>query len=292
MQVERAISSHVDHEGNPSHGVDIRITGITPPGTITLWGLFDVHWDSTDCATHKLKSDIKKILADPYARVIIGGDFNNMIFERDPRYVPAGLAARLQGKGNKANHIVEWNMEILDQLRDRIDLYISGNHEETFDKQHESNVAEQTAKLLGVPYFSYYALIRYHMRKKNGAGRITRGWVHHGFGGNAPVTAGAIPLSRVAAQNRFDWTTLGHLHQRTFREPAVFDDSGAFGSARLMEIPIAQAQCGTFSRNYSGAKASWSAQKGHPPARLGAARMYLDYDYVRDDGLIITPRVN
>jgi len=291
MQIERAVSSHRDNEGNPAHVVDIRIPIKKPHGTLDVVGLFDVHADSSDCCGTQLKKDLRA-LTGRNCRIIVGGDWNNMIFARDPRFVASGLARFLRGADDPADAVVDYNESLLAPLADKIDLFISGNHEEEYAKRHGTNVAKQTAKRLGVPYFSYYALIRYFMDYKTGQGRISRGWVHHGFGGNAPVTRGMIPLTRVASQNRFDWIMLGHLHQRTFSETTCLDDGGGYGKGKLREIPIAAAQCGTYSRNFASETASWSAQKGHPPARLGYATMHLDWDKTEHDGMTITPRLN
>jgi hypothetical protein len=291
MQIERAVSTHKDHEGNPSHVVDVQIPITGRKGIVTVWGLGDAHVDSTDCCTHKLHADLERIAGED-CRVIIGGDFNNMIFARDPRFTASGLIKHLATCDDPADAVVDYNLGFLEPIADKIDLIISGNHEEEYQKRHGTNPAKRTAKELGVPYFSYYALIRYFLRDETGSGRCSRGWVHHGHGGNAPVTKGMIPLNRVATYTRFDWIMLNHLHQKTYSETTTLDDSGGFGKGRLSEVPIAGLHCGTYARNYAGETASWSAQKGHPPARLGASKLYLDWARDTQAGLFITPRVN
>ena len=48
--------------------------------TITVWGIFDAHVDNRWSEANRLQRDIESILADPLARCVIGGDFNDMIF--------------------------------------------------------------------------------------------------------------------------------------------------------------------------------------------------------------------
>lgn len=289
--IERVSSQRKNSDDQLESVVDIRLP-VESGDTWTIWGLFDCHVDDRACYTRMLKDDIARIAADPKARVIIGGDFNNMIFAGDPRYTASGLKPFLYGRNDKADAVVEYNYALLEPIANQIDLYISGNHEEGYTKRHFTDVAKLTAKALGVPYHSYFAVMRYFCTDSTNSTTKSRGWVHHGFGGSAPVTKGMIALARAMEQNRFDWDMLGHLHQRTFSEVDTFDDSGGFGLGRIRQVRVAAAQNGTYARNYAGGgAASWSAQKGHRPSALGAGRMYLDMRR-ESSGLVVTPRIN
>ena len=245
--------------------------------TYTVWGLFDVHLDSVSCELNRLKADIQAIADDPMARVIIGGDFNDLTQTgNDPRRQPSTIPKRLLDRDDYADACVDWNLELLTPIKDKIDAYLCGNHEDGYERRHGSNVAKVTARLLGVPYVGYESYLRYFLG--DGKSNVTvNGCLYHGAGGNSPVTKGMIGITRNQTNFRYDFAMSGHIHQQTFGQAAVLDVAGTFDNGRVVEKSICAAICGTYLKTYqAGTTTTYGARGRYAPAALGAGRVYID----------------
>lgn len=274
MQIEREASDS---------GSDIRIFVDGYP-LITVWGLYDAHVDNIAHADKRLAEDIERIKNDEYARVVVGGDFNDMLFVRDPRFVSSQLSPWLRGKDDIVAAVVDYNVSILSPIADKIDAYISGNHEEEFTIRHGANVCEQTAKRLGVPFYPDDCYVRYYFRDAGGKGCTSIGHIYHGTGVDAPVTKGTIGLERTRAGWRADWVMSGHIHRKTLVEQPQVEPRGAFGKCRLYEVPWCGAVCGTYLRAYVPGVPTFSRRKHMNPYPLGAGKLYLQVERARHGG--------
>ena len=282
--------------------------------THTLWGLFDCHVDNRYSDVKLLKEDIQKIIDDPLARCVIGGDFNDMIFFGDPRFQSANLSKFLvdwhrgdddnENANNLAKAVKEYNMSILQPLAEagKIDAYLAGNHEINFEKRHIFNAAEDTADLLNgvqmakhnkpVPYVGYECGMRYYF-KRGISVKMIPGWVHHGWGGAPVVSGGAIQLYRAKGERHVQFGMFGHIHSKIFRTFAPLKIQGGFGKGKWMESPTVMAVCGTYLKNVPDHRNSTYAQmKGLSAAPLGAGRIYFDVKREDVGGLKVTPRIN
>lgn len=247
---------------------------VSPGDVVTVWGLFDCHVDDKYSNIGRLKRDIALIASDPLARVIIGGDFNNAIFWRDPRYTQDTLRRRFKEDQNVLKHIVDWNVELLEPIADKIDAYLSGNHEQNYTDRHLSDMAADTAARLGVPYMNYCGMLSYFFTNKHGSVCRKDGWLHHGSGGDAPVTGGAIGLYRTFTDVDCDWHMSGHIHKKTQREFVRLTRRGKFGQGRISERNHVGKVCAPYVPNYTNeATARFSERMRHQPTPLGASRL-------------------
>lgn len=258
---------------------DRRIT--LPAGTkgFTIWGLFDVHADSRDCDHVRLNRYITEIKNDPMARVIVGGDFNDMMFAKgDPRFAPSVLRLDLLDKEDPADCVVKMNADILSPIKDRIDAYLCGNHEANYTDRHKTDVAKRTAELLGVPYLGYCGFLRHYVaRDKTAAVRTLTGYLHHGYGAGAPVTKGAITLNRLRGMVRADYVMTGHIHTGIAIADPQLEPKGNFGNGYIHEVPFLAAVCGTMKKSLSvGPTATYAEMKGHSPAPLHPGKLNVE----------------
>lgn len=254
---------------------------------MTIWGLFDAHVDNAKCDLPLLKSEIAEMAADPDARVIIGGDFNDLMFALgDYRQLPSGLGSRLHGVDDKISEIVRWNVELLEPIKDKIDCFIYGNHESSYEKRHGVNVSALTVERLNalrgdsppIHFAGYGTWVRYFITvPKLKKSAVSKGWVHHGSGGDAPVTKGMINVTRTQTDfPYFDWHMSGHIHKATANNSPALDVYGGFGQGKLVARDRVAVVCGTYERNYPmGKKSTFSMEKRHSPAPLGAGKIYL-----------------
>jgi hypothetical protein len=254
--------------------------------TITMWGIFDAHVDDRFSNLKLLRRDIDEIKADPNSRVIIGGDFNNAVFWRDPRYTSDTLRNRFKEDQNVLKKIVEWNCEILDPIKDKIAAYLSGNHEQNYTDRHLSDMAADTAAALGVPYMNYCGMLSHYWETPGGSVKRTDGWLHHGAGGDAPITGGAISLHRTFADFQCDWHMSGHIHKRTKRELGRIGRKGGFGNGRLSYRPCVLCVAAPYVPNYTNeSTARFSERSRHQPTPMGVSKLRFTFRRHAKDGL-------
>ena len=290
--------------------VDKRLT-VEAGQTWTIWGLFDAHADNAMSELKRFHRDIDKIAADPCARVILGGDFNDMMFAKgDPRHCPTQLKPFLLGKNAKADELIPYNVELLSRIADKIDAYLIGNHEQTFADRHETNVAIRTVEELNrglaaqgnphrIPYVGYWCWVG-HFLEYNPGGKWTKptvrridGFCHHGRGGDSPVTQGMIDITRVMTDFVFDWYMSGHIHKHTASDRPALRRVGSFGNGRIKDVPRQAVICPGYKRNYSEQPShDFSERQRHSPVPLGAGRVYYDIIGKTADGLDVEVRWN
>lgn len=286
-------------------GVDRRIEIDKGDKVITVWGLYDCHVDNCASDISLLKRTIQVIKDDPTARVVLGGDFNDQMYAPgDPRYDVNNIAPWLLRKVADMNDskldqpsrqayyndlLLEFNLTLLEPIKEKIDVVISGNHEEKFAKRHTVNVAAMTAKALGIAYFPYEAWLSYYISTA-GSVRTSTGHVYHGASGGGPVTGGRIDMTRVVTGWRADWTMRGHNHSNDEGDTGQFERRGAFGNARTFYTPIATVNCPSFEKSYVPGKVTYAKEKHMRPGPLGASTVYLNLEY-DETGLLVVPSI-
>jgi len=188
--------------------------------------------------------------------------------------------------------LVDINCEILDPIKDRIDLYISGNHEEKFAKRHTTNLAANTAHALGVPFFPYEALLSYTIEPVNrkGGSRMVDGFVYHGSTSGGEVTGGQIDLTRKLTWGRWDFIMRGHAHSNNEADEIQFERKGNFGHCQMKACHVATMNVPSFEKARESGHVSFPKERSMRPRVLGAGVMYLNLEYERE-GLVVIPSI-
>jgi hypothetical protein len=167
------------------------------------------------------------------ARLIFNGDLADFITVKDPRYNKAKDKAVLAGIINEQ---IEFVVDFLTPYVDDIDLIGIGNHEDVLIKHYgidalrfvlrDLNRIREERKLPPIHYGSYrgFMVYRFKAGKKISNLVIMR---HHGGGGNAPVTGGAIDLYRLMTGFDADLYFVGHKHKATYREEPIVKIKGS-----------------------------------------------------------------
>jgi hypothetical protein len=272
--------------------VDRRITA-KPGETIQVWGFYDCHIDSTLCHTKRLKEDIQRVAADKHSRVVLGGDvFDAMWAFGDPRGRSSLQFPALANSDKKIDVTLAYACEMFAPIADKIDAVLSGNHEEKFAHRHGGyNLAEHLAIELGLNFIGYMGFLTYFVDDGNKHVYPSIGYLHHGAGGNAPMTKGMLDLTRSKTKMQYDWHMRGHIHEKTLSESPKLTRDGGFGNGRLLSMPVVAAIAGTYQRAYSDdATAYYSEEREHAPSPIGAARIYLTPRH-ENDTFIVYPSI-
>lgn len=320
-------------------GVDVRVQ-VDRGQRVAIWGLFDAHSDNANCDHARLTRDIARMAEDPEGRVVIGGDFNDMMYSMsDFRRLPSVMADYIKGIDDMTLPVVCRNLEILWPIRNKIDAVLYGNHESAYEKRNGTNVTSLTVLMLnmmrmadaGLPlpamqisktkslgrwnledavtramysaaeerkdpnlypitFNGYMTAMRYYveLRGERGKCAVSPGLLHHGAGGDAPVTKGAISITRF--QHKFpgaEWMMSGHIHKLTLNDDPGYNRwAGGFGNMALIPRPRLHISIGPYLKNYPGGRtAPFSVQHAHSVAPLGAKRLFL---YPEQDSLTRT----
>jgi len=187
----------------------------------------DLHLDASDHDRALLIADLEHARA-LNARVSINGDIFDAILPSDrKRHHPAVMAAA-PDRDDLLNQIVEYAVNVLAPYADLIDVISPGNHERSVLKHHHIDIVSMLVYALNqhlpegaqrIHQGSYRGFQRY-VFKGGGTSKFSRSFTffrHHGRGGGAPVTGGAIDLNRIRQDFDADLYWMGHKHQNIGR---------------------------------------------------------------------------
>jgi hypothetical protein len=140
----------------------------------------------------------------------------------DRRSAKHELRAEYAGSDDYLGNVCEDAADFLAPYVDNIALLSLGNHEHSYQRYHEISpltivATHLKAKTGTAPTVGpYTGWIQFKMKYANGGRRKTINLkYHHGVGGNAPVTKGAIQSNRSAVMwPNADIMVRGHIHNR------------------------------------------------------------------------------
>lgn len=194
----------------------------------------------------------------------------------DPRHDPSLEPDWLSRRNDKVKAIEDYACEILDPIADKIDVVLMGNHEKNLMHRHHATPLQTISERLNLRYAGYMGFMTYWFDDGNKHAAESRGYVHHGAGAGAPMTKGMLDLTRSKIKFDFHWHMRGHIHEKTLSEQPTLTRECGVGNGRLLAIPRVMAVSGTYQRSYSdGATAYYSEEREHPPAPIGAVKIYL-----------------
>ena len=187
----------------------------------------DLHLDAKQHNRNLLISDLEaaKKLG---ARISINGDSFDGILPSDIKRFHPGVATTNMERDDLINQMVKMGVDVLAPYADLIDMISPGNHERSILKYHHVDVTSMLIYGLnshrspGLPPIhqgSYRGYQRYKMvlKNKNAWQESFIIFRHHGRGGSAPVTGGAIDLSRIRQDFEADLYWVGHKHTNISR---------------------------------------------------------------------------
>lgn len=184
-------------------------------GKVIKLGLFsDIHFDSPDCDRETLKKHLDFCLKDGRYILINGDWFDAIILSDRKRSVPH----LIENTDSQLNKKLEESYEFLKPYQKNILFMGRGNHEESIIKYNGIDLLQMLTTMLNmgqehkVLYGNYANFLRFTFKKKDRKEFNYDMYVHHGSGGNAPVTKGIIDWSRIGKSVNADLIWLGHRH--------------------------------------------------------------------------------
>jgi len=184
-------------------------------GKVIKLGLFsDIHFDSPDCDKETLKKHLDFCLKDGRYILINGDWFDAIILSDRKRSVPH----LIENTDSQLNKKLEESYEFLKPYQKNILFMGRGNHEESIIKYNGIDLLQMLTTMLNmgqehkVLYGNYANFLRFTFKKKDRREFNYDMYVHHGSGGNAPVTKGIIDWSRIGKSVNADLIWLGHRH--------------------------------------------------------------------------------
>ena len=186
-------------------------------GTTLKLALFsDIHFDSPYSDHQSLKKHLDFCLKDGRF-IIINGDLFDAILLKDGKRATNNLMEKTDNQLNtKINNVVKF----LHPYKDNILFIGRGNHEESILKYSGIDILELTTQLLNVnnkhqiQYGNYSNFLRFNfIDNRNKSVLHYDIFIHHGLGGNSPVTAGMIDFNRLSTSIVADLIVIGHKHR-------------------------------------------------------------------------------
>lgn len=281
--------------------MDIYRTTITHDkgrGSAILALLSDLHLDAGDHDRDRLISDLeaaKKI----GARISINGDMFDAIVPSDRKRHHNKVSEI--NRDDIFNELVRMGINILSPYADLIDVISPGNHERSVLKYHHIDLVSmlifglnqvRSDKLSPIHQGSYRGFQQYIFKyKSNKSAHVFTLFRHHGSGGSAPVTGGALDLDRIRKDFDADLYWIGHKHssiQRKFTrvslssrgivyvKPQRATISGGYKKQISFEDPHEDGDVADFSEQFYGL------------SEQGAQWVYIETDkhYHSENGFI------
>jgi UDP-2,3-diacylglucosamine pyrophosphatase LpxH len=189
--------------------------------TFTIWPIGDTHLGAIDTNESLLKEHLKKIEEDPNARIIFMGDVGDCITHRDPRFGAGMWTQRyLQAafeEGGIPTEVVNHAYELFKPVREKIWVWLSGNHEKTIRKHTDREIGSEIAGALQIPYLAYNGFLRVSWKRetsKASAEFSTTFDLAHGWQGGRRSGAKLNQMELELAESDADIILRGHSHDR------------------------------------------------------------------------------
>jgi predicted phosphodiesterase len=198
------------------------------------------------------------------AKILINGDVFDAIMPGDrKRYRANNLHPRMFSAGDDMlGESIRWAYEILEPYKDDIIMIGDGNHDDSVARYHHIEPVKQLVVMLNggtgkIQYGGYHGFIHIQMRPYAEASRVGHYIIHyhHGSGGAAPVTKGAITFSRAAMWiEGADAIWRGHTHHRQAGRDSkvVFHKSVLKPENRVQTRDVLTLRTGSYMDTYSG----------------------------------------
>ena len=249
----------------------------------------DAHIDNKHSDVKLLKKHLDEAVQKD-AKILINGDsLDVMQGKKDPRSSKSDLREELKGS-NYLDRVVDYAVEFFKPYAKHISLIAKGNHETSINNHLETDLLRRVVDRLNSETGSRITLGGYknwhitHIQMGNFAYKY-RIFMHHGYGGAAPVTKGKIQHSRVAEYiEGADVIWMGHTHTdyEHVRTIEALNNSNRIVSKNILEI-----RTSTYKEEYFGVDTGWHIERGAGPKSLGGRWVEVNIKRDDKDGLII-----
>ena len=211
---------------------------------------------------------IKKELDDAKKRkaiILINGDVFDAILPGDrKRYRANNLHPRMYEAGDDMiGESLRWAYELLEPYKENIVMIGDGNHDDSVARYHHIEPVKHLVVMLNgndgrIQYGGYHGFIHIKLDVSSQADKFRAGHYvihyHHGAGGAAPVTKGAITFSRANMWiEGVDAIWRGHTHHRQAGRDnkVIFNRSTENSDTRVTTKDILTLRTGSYFDTYA-----------------------------------------
>lgn len=248
--------------------------------TFHIYPIGDIHAASIHCAEEAIKAEVTKAANQKHAIVIGMGDYCDSILKNDPRFDIEALAPWLE-KGNIIESQRRWVRNLLEPIKDKIAVLLTGNHEEEEHLRFQNDITRNLCSDLNVPYGGYSCFLVLTF-KRNGSNESHQYVVHVWHGAGSAQTEGArlMRLMRLVNEIQAHIYLMGHLHAMTQHTP----DRLIYNRGRVKSMKLAATITGSWLKAYTQPKGnqklppSYAEKKGYKPSRIGCPVIHIHPD--------------
>jgi hypothetical protein len=252
----------------------------------------DLHYGHPNVDKKRIRSDLDAA-RNVGARVFINGDVFDAIGKKDKRYAKSQQDAALRDQDDMTRAVVKLAATELEPYADLIDVIGVGNHEEAFIRHCDTDLVGLLIDRLNATLAGQGS--EHRIRHGGIAGFVRTKFLfsrpnvhdssvshdllyHHGTGGDAPVTKGAIDANRRLTNYDYDAYTFGHKHNKTEGEDTFMFLSR---NGRIRHRERIYIQTGSYLWNYKRTTQanplgySYAESGQHAPKPLGGKFLVL-----------------
>lgn len=263
----------------------------------------DAHFDSPHCHRKHLKRELDRCLKDGIPVLLNGDWFDVMGAMRDPRSAKGGVLPEYD-RANYFDLVIEDAIEFFKPYRNLLLGYVQGNHESAILKHQETDPQKRfvyglgfdkdVAEMLTLGYTGSLHITAPRADKTPGGTTSTNIYYHHGKGGNAPMTGGAITLRRtMMSEVGYDLYIFGHKHISEWDclTTTRIDRLGRPHKVAIQGIHVPSL------KDTRWLLEGWEVEKGFAPPVIGTVSVlyhaiYYNGEFGRENKLTLTTKTN
>lgn len=246
-----------------------------------IYLLSDAHVGSSLCDEKALTAWIAGIAADSQARVLITGDLIHAIGKGDRRLDLGNLAPWIRNAAPEfAEDVIGLQCDravaMLEPIADKIDGYVSGNHEIRPRSWYGRSITAGICRALDIrdAYLGAQGWVAYSFKITRTRRRRLAWYVHHGYSAGRTLGGQTAMLERMLRDHDCDVAACGHSHETViFPRPQMRLDTK---TGRLVQRQRWGIMAGAWERATMDGSDGWTDEKGLSPKALG--RVVLEYN--------------
>jgi len=259
---------------------DIEYTGRN--GTVTIVGLFDIHYGARACAEDALAETVERIRTTPDCLWFGGGDMGEFIIPGDKRYQAQGVARihKPEVQAEPTTSMIDGIVKALWPIRTQCLGIMRGNHERTIARTGGVAPARRIAEWLGTVYLGEQAWIALNFKRANSTStqRFVL-WAQHGVSTrtkNAETAMAALARTREHFDYDLGWA--GHVHFLDAKVKTPLELSNE-RPPKLRQRPVFLAIGGCFRKDHPIGYDDYADQMTpREPSMLGCAAAIITPD--------------
>jgi len=254
----------------------------------------DHHVDNAHCNHALLRNHLQTAVELDAPIFMFGDTFCAMQGKWDRRADTDELIPELRGQ-NYLDKLVDYATEFYRPYASHIAIVSNGNHEDSIEKHHETDLTERLASNLrsigGVTMRGrYMGFVAFSMTQCRGRTKKANTFCrtlcyHHGSGGGGPVTRGMIDNNRTRTAYISDIFYSGHIHyNNTDKNEIVSMDRNGNMIRRLQRF----LRGGAYKDDF---KSRWQIQRGHAARPMGGYWVRFRYRSVGGERVVDTAAI-